>query len=200
MATVLRSTLFNVLVLAALCSFAVLPAVAQDWSKLNKGKQTKLGLYMTPKQAQDHKTSHPNETLFVDVRTPEELVYLGTATSVDANVPYQFIDTAKWNDKKKSYGKRVNKAFVVQIDALAKKNGFGKGDTIILMCRSGSRSAKATNLLRAAGYSKVYNQVEGFEGDKAKSGASKGKRTVNGWKNAGLPWTYKLPKEVYRGP
>ena len=29
---------------------------------------------------------------------------------------------------------------------------------------------------------------------KAKAGEEKGQRTVNGWRNAGLPWTYKLDK------
>ena len=64
------------------------------------------------------------------------------------------------------------------------------------MCRSGNRSAKAADLLAKAGYTKVYNQVEGYEGDKAKEGDTKGKRTVNGWKNAGLPWNYHLDKDV----
>ena len=36
--------------------------------------------------------------------------------------------------------------------------------------------------------------AEGFEGDAAKDGPKAGQRTVNGWKNAGLPWTYKLDK------
>jgi hypothetical protein len=34
--------------------------------------------------------------------------------------------------------------------------------------------------------------VDGYEGDKAKSGPNKGQRVVNGWKNNGLPWSYKL--------
>jgi rhodanese-related sulfurtransferase len=61
------------------------------------------------------------------------------------------------------------------------------------MCRSGSRSAKAANLLAKAGYKKVYNIYDGFEGDKVKDTSSyfKGKRMVNGWKNSGNPWSYK---------
>ena len=59
------------------------------------------------------------------------------------------------------------------------------------MCRSGSRSAKAANLLYQAGYKNVYSVIEGFEGDKSKIAETKGQRVVNGWKNAGLPWTYK---------
>ena len=41
--------------------------------------------------------------------------------------------------------------------------------------------------------SRLYIQVEGFEGIKAKSGEHKGKRVVAGWKKEGLPWSYDLP-------
>jgi rhodanese-related sulfurtransferase len=65
---------------------------------------------------------------------------------------------------------------------------------VILICRSGDRSAKAQDRLQAAGFTRVYSIAEGFEGDTAKDGAQAGQRTVNGWKNGGLPWTYKLDK------
>jgi rhodanese-related sulfurtransferase len=64
------------------------------------------------------------------------------------------------------------------------------------MCRSGDRSARAANLLIDAGFTNVWNQIEGFEGDMSKDG----RRTVNGWKNAGLPWTYKLDKSKLAMP
>ena len=69
------------------------------------------------------------------------------------------------------------------------------------MCRSGGRSAKAVNKLAKAGYKNVYQIYDGFEGDKLNDpGNSKnGKRVVNGWKNCGGPWTYKLDTHfVYR--
>lgn len=44
--------------------------------------------------------------------------------------------------------------------------------------------------------SEVYSVTDGFEGDKAKAGPRKGERVVNGWKNAGLPWTYTLDKSA----
>ena len=65
---------------------------------------------------------------------------------------------------------------------------------MILICRSGDRSARAADLLAKAGYRRVYSITEGFEGDAAKDGAKVGQRTVNGWKNAGLPWSYKLDR------
>ena len=41
----------------------------------------------------------------------------------------------------------------------------------------------------------VYTMVDGFEGGSAKSGPQKGSRVVNGWKNSGLPWRWKLDSE-----
>ena len=69
-----------------------------------------------------------------------------------------------------------------------------KSSVVILMCRSGDRSAKAANLLSDLGYRQVYTVVDGFEGDLANSGSQSGQRVLNGWKNAGLPWSYKLEK------
>ena len=59
----------------------------------------------------------------------------------------------------------------------------------------------AANLLTEAGYKNVYGVVDGFEGDKVKDPDSQfdGQRKKNGWRNAGLPWTYSLdPNLVYR--
>ena len=53
--------------------------------------------------------------------------------------------------------------------------------------------APLVDALHEAGFKKVYTQVEGFEGIKAKEGENKGKRLVAGWKNEGLPWSYDLP-------
>jgi hypothetical protein len=60
-----------------------------------------------------------------------------------------------------------------------------------LICRSGDRSAAASHLLAEAGFKNVYSVVDGFEGDLATDGPKAGQRAVNGWKNAGLPWSYK---------
>ena len=42
----------------------------------------------------------------------------------------------------------------------------GCADTSWRMCRSGGRSAMAVNALAKAGFTKVYNIIDGFEGDK----------------------------------
>lgn len=190
----LKRIIFSTLMLTLM---GVLSGVvlADDWSNLNSHKQTKLGLYMTSKQAYDYTMNNMDKTLFVDIRTPSELNYLGAATVMDAHVPLVFMDTTGWDEKKHRYLRRNNDNFVADIDVQLKKKGLTKNDTVILMCRSGKRSAKAANLLADAGYTKVYSVVDGYEGDKAKEGEHKGQRTVNGWKNSGLPWTYSLDKD-----
>jgi len=169
---------------------------AEDWSKLSAKKQTRPGLYMTAEQAYKHTTDHMDKTLFVDIRTPGELNYLGVTTVMDTHVPLVFMDTIGWDDKKHRYLRADNKNFVADIETRLKQKGLTKDDTVILMCRSGKRSAKAVNMLAAAGFTRVYSVVDGYEGDKAKEGKNKGKRTVNGWKNSGLPWTYSLDKDL----
>ena len=70
-------------------------------------------------------------------------------------------------------------------------------DTLMVMCRSGGRSAIAVNLLAAAGFENVYNITDGLEGDKVNDpdSAFHGQRLKNGWKNSGCPWTYDLTAE-----
>ena len=171
-------------------------AMTEDWSKLSAKKQTRLGLYMTAEQAHEHTINNMDRTLFIDTRTPSELNYLGAATVMDAHVPLVFMDTTGWEGKKHRYLRADNKNFVADVEARLKQKGLTKDDTVILMCRSGKRSAKAVNMLADAGFTRAYSVVDGYEGDKAKEGEHKGKRTVNGWKNSGLPWTYSLDKDL----
>ena len=64
------------------------------------------------------------------------------------------------------------------------------------MCRSGDRTVRAIEKLVEAGFTSVYSQHEGFEGDLSPCG----QRSINGWKNAALPWTYKPDKaKLYLG-
>ena len=186
---------FTYVIAIAMLSIFTNATMADDWSKLGKKQQTKLGLYMTAKQAYEHTMAKMDNTLFIDIRTPSELNYLGAATVMDAHVPTVFMDTTGWNDKKHRYNRATNKNFVADINKALKKKGLNKNDTIILMCRSGKRSASAVNVLKDNGYTKVYSVVDGYEGGKVKKGANKGKRMKDGWKNSGLPWTYSLDKD-----
>ncbi|MBS1144940.1 MAG: hypothetical protein H6R14_2346 [Proteobacteria bacterium] len=167
-----------------------------DWDKLPEVKKSKAGLYLTPQQAYDMKKANPKGVAFFDIRTRAEAMYVGWPGDADALVPY--VEHAEimteWDDKRNMYKLEPNQDFVTEFERRVKDMGLGKDATIILMCRSGDRSAKAQDRLTQAGYTKVYGIAEGFEGDTAKEGAKTGQRAVNGWKNAGLPWTYKLDK------
>jgi rhodanese-related sulfurtransferase len=192
------TTLITVFAVIAISGNAIADgsATTGDWSKLSEKKQNKPGLYMTTEQAYQHTMGNMDKTLFLDIRTPAELNYLGAATVMDAHVPFVFMDTTGWDDRKHRYQRADNKNFVADVEAQLKKKGLSKDDTVILMCRSGKRSATAVNKLADAGFTRAYSIVDGYEGDKAKEGDNKGKRTVNGWKNSGLPWTYSLDKDL----
>lgn len=167
-----------------------------DWSKLPEAKVAKAGLYLTPQQAYDMKQANPKGVALFDIRTRAEAMYVGMAATADALVPFvehQELMT-DWDDKRAMYRLEPNQDFVPEIARRLQAMGLDKSATVILLCRSGDRSSKAADRLLAEGYTKVYSVAEGFEGDKASAGASKGQRTVNGWKNAGLPWSYSLDK------
>lgn len=171
----------------------LIPAYAAEKPKSIK-KQTTADKYLTAKEAYLLKQQQGAKLLFVDIRTPSEWVFVGTPKNRDINIPFITLDYNQWDERKSSFKKIPNKQFVSAFDGVIHSKGLSKESSIILLCRSGKRSAEAANLLVSNGYSKVYTVIDGFEGDKAKWGDDKGKRVVNGWKNAGLPWTYKLDR------
>lgn len=186
-----------VLAFSTLASAADWAPGSTDWSKLPEIKVSKAGLYLTPQQALEMKQQNPHGVAFFDIRTRAEAMYVGMASTVDALVPFvehQEI-MSDWDDKRSMYKLEPNQDFVVEIERRMQALGLGKDAPLILMCRSGDRSSKAADRLLAAGYAKVYSVVEGFEGDRASDGAKKGQRVVNGWRNANLPWSYKLDRE-----
>jgi rhodanese-related sulfurtransferase len=186
--------LSRIILSAVLLLVFVTTASAETTNNIPSKKQTALGLYLTAKDAYDLK-SEKSDVIFVDVRTRAEVAFIGMPLVSDANIPYMMSgDWGNWDEKKKNFKLEPNSGFLLTMDDLLKAKGASKETKIILMCRSGSRSAKAANLLAKNGYTSVYTVVDGFEGDKAKSGDLKGQRVVNGWKNSHLPWSYKLDK------
>jgi len=160
-----------------------------------KKKQTPQGLYLTSQEAYDKVKADPSKILFVDTRTPEELYFVGYTDMIDKNIPVAYINYNKIKEKKgrAKFGSNLNGNFVTQVAAELEAKGLTNSSDIVLICRSGSRSAKAAKMLDKAGYKKVYTVVDGMEGDKDKMK----KRTVNGWKNSNLPWGYKFHKEKF---
>lgn len=170
-------------------------AHAIDAARVPASKQTKAGLYLDAREAHALKQQAVASVLLVDIRTRSEVAYLGMPVSADAHIP--FVDHPAgmpWDDKNARFRTDPNPDFEAELARRLAAQGLGKQDTVILICRSGDRSARAVNALTELGYSKVYSVIDGFEGDVATDGPQAGQRVVNGWKNAGLPWTYKLDK------
>jgi len=134
------------------------------------------------------------------VRTPSEILFLGMPNQADANVPYMIEPEIPVFDQAKNTLKlEPNTDFIPEVRRRLNAKGLTSDSPIVLICRSGDRSAASANLLGEAGFKNVYTVVEGFEGDLASDGPRAGQRSVNGWKNAGMPWSYKLDKsKMYR--
>ena len=163
--------------------------------KLPEEKRTTLGLYVNSKEAFEMWKDAPQNVKILDVRTLEEYLYIGHA-EMAYNIP-AFIQTYQWDSEKNCFSLTLNDAFADQV-----RDQFKRDDIILVTCRSGGRSALAVNLMASLGYASVYNITDGFEGDTVKDPESEysGKRMKNGWKNAGLPWTYEVDPDLVRVP
>jgi rhodanese-related sulfurtransferase len=167
-----------------------------DPATVPASKQVTNKNYLSAKEAAAMKEKLGNKALMIDVRTQAEVEYVGEANPVDYNIPYMVNDYNAWDEKNGRYQMSPNSGFLSKLSDIMHNKGMNKNSTVILMCRSGDRSASAANLMIKDGYKNVYSVEDGFEGDLAKDGAHKGQRMVNGWKNSGLPWTYKISKKI----
>lgn len=77
-----------------------------------------------------------------------------------------------------------NPRFVRELEAKLAKDG-GKDAVALLLCRSGKRSALAAEAAAKAGFTQVFNVLEGFEGE---IDASQHRGGSDGWRFHGLPW------------
>jgi rhodanese-related sulfurtransferase len=175
-------------------------AYAFDAAAVPAQKRTKLGQYLSSQEAAQFLDQNASKALFLDVRTTAEVTFLGMPMQADASVPYmKEPDFPVWDAVKGTFKLEPNPDFLPEVRRRLSAKGLGPNDAIVLICRSGDRSAAAANLLAEAGFKNVYSVVDGFEGDLAADGPKAGQRAVNGWKNAGLPWSYKLDKaKMYR--
>ena len=152
-----------------------------------KGKQTVLGLYVTAKEAYEKWKADAEKVKILDVRTPEEFLFVGHP-SMAWKIPVA-AQVYEWDAEKGKFPMRLLPDFVSRVKEVANLE-----DVILVMCRSGGRSAIAANLLAKAGFKNVYNIIDGMEGDAVEDPGSvfQGQRMMNGGKNSGCPWTYKL--------
>jgi rhodanese-related sulfurtransferase len=159
-------------------------------ANLPKAKQTALGLYATAKEAYEKWKAEPEKVKILDVRTPEEYLFVGHPTMA-WKIPVA-VQIYEWDAEKKQFPMKPLLDFAARVSQVAKPD-----DTLMVMCRSGGRSAIAVNFLAKAGFKNVHNIIDGMEGD-ANGDSDTVAQTQplkEGWKNSGCPWTKKLTPE-----
>jgi rhodanese-related sulfurtransferase len=161
--------------------------VSESTAIIPAAKQTSLGLYVTAKEAYEKWKTDPGKVMILDVRTPEEYLFVGHPTMA-WKIPVA-AQVYEWDAGKEQFPMKLLPGFVSRVQSVLKPD-----DIIQVMCRSGGRSAMAVNLLAKAGFKRVFQIIDGMEGDLVKDAESvfQGQRLKNGWKNSGCPWTYKL--------
>lgn len=129
---------------------------------------------LLPQEAAEFLAQHP-ESVFVDVRSSMEFLFVGHPVGA-TNIAW--IDDPDWS---------INPNFAIEIEREAKRHNAEapKAVPIVLICRSGVRSLEGGHVLVKAGFSQVYNVLEGFEGD---LDDNHHRGTENGWRFHGLPW------------
>ena len=129
---------------------------------------------VAPEQAWQALAGNPDAQM-VDVRTDAEWTYVGLPDLAGLDkrvllVAWQAFPTGA-----------MNPHFLRQLG----EAGVTPADEIYFICRSGARSLSAAEAAYAAGYRRVYNVADGFEGPPDEQGHRGG---VAGWKASNLPW------------
>ena len=117
-----------------------------------------------------------SRALLIDIRSSMEYLFVGHPVGA-IHIPW--IDEPDWV---------VNPEFVTDIRKLilgGLSDDSGSSVPIILICRSGKRSAEAGLKFLESGFKNLYNIDEGFEGelDEQHHRSSSG-----GWRYHNLPW------------
>ena len=104
----------------------------------------------------------------VDVRTAEERKFVGHVPG-SLHVPWATGTALTRNPR-----------FARELEAKVSKT-----TNVLLLCRSGKRSALAADVAAAAGFTRVFNVLEGFEGE---IDAQQHRGGSDGWRFHKLPW------------
>jgi rhodanese-related sulfurtransferase len=159
-------------------------------TELPSAKQTALGLYITAREAYEKWQADPDNILILDVRTPEEHLFVGHPTMA-WKIPV-ISQSYEWDSQQGKFPMVFLSDFVARVS-----EAISPDKTVMVMCRSGGRSAIAINLLAQAGFQNVYNIIDGMEGDVNGDSESvtASDQPASGWKNSGCPWTKQLTPE-----
>ncbi len=155
---------------------------------------------ISPTEAFEAASDPEQQVLFVDVRDPIEIMFIGWTDVVDINIPFLLVQRDAWNDDRGGFPMPRNPDFAEQIGAALESRGLGRDATIITMCRSGSaRGGASAEALREAGFPNAFYVRNGFQGGRLSDGDQAGMRLKNGWQNEGLPWQPRFnPDKIYR--
>jgi len=123
---------------------------------------------LNPQQAW-HLLQQNTAAVLVDVRTKVEHVFVGHP--LDA-IHIAWKEAPDW---------QVNSRFVAEVENRVPD----KSAPILLLCRSGQRSLDAAKALEEAGYQRLINITDGFEGPLDQHNH---RGNVGGWRFNGLPW------------
>lgn len=112
------------------------------------------------------------EAAFVDVHSSEERHFVGHVPG-SLHVPWATGTALTHNPR-----------FVRELEAKLARDG-GKDAVVLLLCRSGKRSALAAEAATKAGFRHVFDVLEGFEGE---IDAHRHRGVADGWRFHDLPW------------
>ena len=103
----------------------------------------------------------------IDVRTGAEYHFVGRVPDTP-NVEWHGADAVP------------RETFLRQLREVARDD-----EAVLMLCRSGVRSHRAAEAATAAGFTRAYNVLEGFEG---KLDTARQRGRIDGWRFHGLPW------------
>lgn len=130
---------------------------------------------VSPTQAWDLMKNDPS-AIMVDVRSHMEFLFIGHPVGA-VNIPW--IDEPDW---------KINPRFAAEVRQLilgGLSHGQGHDVQVLLICRSGKRSLEAGEQLCADGFTRVFNILDGFEGE---LDDKHHRSSLAGWRFEGLPW------------
>lgn len=158
------------------------------------------GLSISAEEVYAMKEDKSQELLFLDVRDPVEIIFVGFTDVVDANIPFYTVDRNTWDDEKGVFKLNLNVNFTEEVKKALADRDLPEETLIVTMCRSGGeRGLPSAQYLVDAGFKNVRYIENGFQGSAHKEGEMKGFRTKNGWQNSNLPWSSMAnPDKIYR--
>jgi rhodanese-related sulfurtransferase len=109
------------------------------------------------------------DAVLVDVRTKVEHAFVGHPSGA---IHIAWKEAPDW---------QVNSKFVAQVEKLVPD----KNAPVLLLCRSGQRSLDAAKALEEAGFQRLINIADGFEGPLDQHNH---RGNLGGWRFNGLPW------------